>query len=248
MPRYFLEMRYMGTRYSGFQIQDNAITIQSETEKALQILLRQPVELTGSSRTDAGVHALQNFFHFEIEQELKPSFVYNINAILPADIAIHTVQKVADDLHCRFHATSRAYAYHLYTEKDPLKVDRAWFYPYTLDLEKLNRAATILKEYKDFTSFSKRNTQVKTYLCNIMKSEWEQIEEGYIYRVEANRFLRGMVRGLVGTMLQVGRGKITEQEFRDIIMAKDCSRADFTTPAHGLYLERVIFPAPMTND
>lgn len=241
MPRYFLEMRYLGTRYSGFQIQDNAVTIQSETEKALKTLLRQPVELTGSSRTDAGVHAKQNFFHFDLDQLLKPSFVYNLNAILPYDIAVHSVREVNDKLHCRFHAVSRAYAYHLYTEKDPLKVDRAWFYPYALDYEKLQGAASIIKEYEDFTSFSKRNTQVKTFVCKIMHSDWERIEEGYIYRVEANRFLRGMVRGLVGTMLQMGRGKISEREFRAIIEAKDCTRADFTTPAHGLYLEKVGF-------
>lgn len=241
MSRYFLELRYVGTRYSGFQIQENAATIQSEIEKALRILLRQPVELTGSSRTDSGVHALQNYFHFDLEQELSSAIVYRINALLPADIAVRSIVKVKDEAHCRFHASSRAYAYHLYKEKDPLKTDRAWFYPYTLAFEKLQRAADIVKEYEDFTSFSKRNTQVKTFNCTILESRWEQTEDGYIYRVEANRFLRGMVRGLVGTMLQAGRGKISEQDLRDIITARDCTRADFTTPAHGLYLERVRF-------
>lgn len=241
MPRYFLEVRYLGTRYSGFQIQEDAVTIQSEIEKAFKVLLRHSVELTGSSRTDAGVHALQNYFHFDIEQDLKPSFVYNINAILPPDISVRSVLKVKDDAHCRFHATSRAYAYHIYKDKDPMKTDRAWFYPFALDLKKLQWAASVLKEYEDFTSFSKRNTQVKTFNCTIIHSEWEQTEDGLIYRVEANRFLRGMVRGLVGTMLQIGRGKINEQEFRDIITARDCTRADFTTPAHGLYLEQVKF-------
>lgn len=242
MSRYFLEMRYMGTRYSGFQIQDNAITIQSETEKALQVLLRQAVILTGSSRTDTGVHALQNYFHFDVEQELASSFVYNINALLPSDIAVRTLTKVKDDAHCRFHATSRSYAYHLYKEKNPMKADRAWFYPFALDVDRLQRAADIIKEYDDFTSFSKRNTQVKTYNCRILHSEWERTNDGLIYRVEANRFLRGMVRGLVGTMLQMGRGKLNEQDFRDIIIAQDCTRADFTTPAHGLFLEKVHFP------
>lgn len=231
----------MGTRYSGFQIQDNAITIQSETEKALHVLLRQPITLTGSSRTDAGVHAVQNYFHFDFELPLKSSFVYNINAILPSDIAVISVKQVAKELHCRFHAVSRAYAYHLYTHKDPMKAERAWFYPFALDVAKLQRAATILKEYEDFTSFSKRNTQVKTFNCNILHSAWEASEDGLIYRVEANRFLRGMVRGLVGTMLQVGRGKLTEDDFRQVITALDCTKADFTTPAHGLYLEQVRF-------
>ncbi|MFN5761369.1 MAG: tRNA pseudouridine(38-40) synthase TruA [Sphingobacteriales bacterium] len=239
MSRYFLEMRYMGTRYSGFQIQENAITIQSETEKALQVLLRQPIALTGSSRTDAGVHALQNYFHFDLEYDLKSSFVYNVNAILPPDIAIRSIIKVKDDAHCRFHATSRAYAYHIYREKDPMKADRAWFYPFSLNVDLLQRVAAIIKEYDDFTSFSKRNTQVKTFNCQIIHSAWEQTEDGLIYRVEANRFLRGMVRGLVGTMLQVGRGKLTEQNFRDIITAHDCTKADFSTPAHGLFLETV---------
>jgi tRNA pseudouridine38-40 synthase len=242
MARYFLEMMYMGAGFSGFQIQANAVTIQSETEKALMVLLRKPVDLTGSSRTDAGVHALQNYFHFDWEGELSSSFLYNLNAILPPGISVRSVRQMADDAHCRFDAVSREYAYFIYSRKDPFRADRAWYYPFATDLSKLQWAAGALMDYEDFTSFSKRNTQVKTFRCRILESRWEELEDGLVYRVRANRFLRGMVRGLVGTMLQVGRGKLSEQESREVIDSRDCTRADFTTPAQGLFLVRVRFP------
>lgn len=239
MSRYFLEVMYKGTAYSGFQVQENALTVQQVVENALKLYLRQPVALTGSSRTDAGVHSLQNFFHFDHSGVIPDRFLYNINAILPGDVVIRSLRPVADQAHCRFDAKSREYAYYLYREKDPFRADRAWYYPFPLDRGGLDRAAGILKEYEDFTSFSKRNTQVRTYLCRIEESYWEHHADGHVYHVRANRFLRGMVRGLVGTMLQVGRGKISEESFRQIIEAKDCTKADFTTPAHGLFLVRV---------
>jgi len=242
MARYFLEMMYMGAGYSGFQVQANAITIQSETEKALQVLLRKPIALTGSSRTDAGVHALQNYFHFDEDSQLPGSFLYNLNAILPPGIAALSLNEMPADAHCRFDALSREYAYFLYQSKDPFRADRAWYYPYALDFDKLRSAAALIMDYEDFTSFSKRNTQVKTFRCRILESDWEQLDGGYVYRVRANRFLRGMVRGLVGTMLQVGRGRMDEQGFREVIESQDCTRADFTTPAHGLFLVRVSYP------
>lgn len=235
-------MMYNGAGYSGFQVQANAVTVQSETEKALEVLLRRPVNLTGSSRTDAGVHALQNFFHFDWEAELSQTFLYNLNAILPADIAVRSVEKMGDEAHCRFDAVSREYAYFLYNRKDPFRADRAWYYPYSLDFERLQWAAGALMDYEDFTSFSKRNTQVKTFTCKILQSEWEELEDGLVYRVRANRFLRGMVRGLVGTMLQVGRGKLDEAGFRGVVEARDCTKADFSTPAQGLFLVRVRYP------
>ncbi|TAH04156.1 MAG: tRNA pseudouridine(38-40) synthase TruA [Sphingobacteriales bacterium] len=239
MPRYFLEVMYKGTAYSGFQVQENALSVQQVVEKALTVYLRQPVALTGSSRTDTGVHALQNFFHFDHSEAIPERFLYNINAMLPADVVIRSLRLVADQAHCRFDAKSREYAYHLYRDKDPFQADRAWYYPFPLDLDGLNRAAAILKEYEDFTSFSKRNTQVRTFFCRIEESYWEHHAGGHVYHVRANRFLRGMVRGLVGTMLQVGRGKISEESFRKIIEAKDCTKADFSTPARGLFLVRV---------
>jgi len=243
MARYFIELAYKGTNFSGFQRQDTGNTIQAEVEKALQILHRRPFSLTGSSRTDAGVHALQNYFHFDDELGLNPQLLYKINAILPRDIVVKRIFPVADDAHCRFHAISREYLYYIYRRKDPFLADRAYFFPYTLDFQKLQEAADVLKGTADFQSFSKRNTQVHTFICTIFHSEWREKENGVlVYNVKGNRFLRGMVRGLVGTMLQVGRGKMTIDQFREVIAAKDCTRADFSTPPHGLFLAEVAFP------
>jgi len=237
--RYFIELAYEGTRYGGFQIQDNTNTVQREVEKAFSIFYRQAFSLTGSSRTDAGVHALQNYFHVDTEVVVEPEHRYNINAILPYDIVIKNIDVVASNAHCRFQATYRTYNYFIYQEKNPFIKHTAWFYPYPLDVELLNQAATLLFQYHDFTSFSKRNTQAKTKICSIMESHWEVRDNQIVYAVKANRFLRGMVRGLVGTMLQVGRQRISLDQFRQIIEAKDCSLAHFDTPAHGLFLVEV---------
>ncbi|MDD2792291.1 MAG: tRNA pseudouridine(38-40) synthase TruA [Sediminibacterium sp.] len=243
MPRYFLELGYKGTAFHGFQVQENAVTIQSEVEWALKVLFRTDFELTGSSRTDAGVHALQNYFHFDTPLELTGRHVYNLNAILPADICIHSIREVAPDAHCRFDAVAREYHYYLYTRKDPFMQDRGWHYPYQLDLQLLNEAASLLKQHTDFTSFAKRNAQVFTHNCTIQESRWELMEPNRLrYTVQANRFLRGMVRGLVGTMVKAGRGIISLSEFENILLAKDCTRADFSTPPQGLFLVRVIYP------
>jgi tRNA pseudouridine38-40 synthase len=242
MPRYFLELAYKGTHYSGFQIQANAGSIQQEVEKALAIFLRERVELTGSSRTDGGVHAVQNFFHFDYQDTIDHKSLYNINALLPRDIALKRLYPVAPEAHCRFDALSREYRYYIYREKNPFLTDRAYFFPYTLDREKLAAAAALIREFQDFASFAKRNSQAKTSLCTIMDSGWEEAEGCLVYRVKANRFLRGMVRGLVGTMLQVGRGKIGVEEFAAILRNKDNQQADFSVPGHGLFLFRVSFP------
>ena len=242
MPRYFLEVAYKGSAYSGFQSQENANTIQAEIEKAFEILQRDKTTMTGSSRTDAGVHAKQNFFHFDFDTELNPHFVYKVNAILPHDIVIKALKPVADDAHCRFDAISREYNYYIYSDKDPFLKENAFFFPYRLDVEKMQQAAAIVKEYTDFTSFSKRNTQVKTFICTVTESDWFFDNNCLVYNVKANRFLRGMVRALTATMLKVGRGKISLDEFRTIIEAKDCTKASFSVPAHGLFLMRVEFP------
>jgi tRNA pseudouridine38-40 synthase len=237
-----MEVAYKGTSYSGFQIQDNATSIQEEVEKALEIFYRQPIALTGSSRTDGGVHALQNYFHFDYQGVIEDRALYNINAILPPDIVLKGVRLVAPDAHCRYDALSREYRYYLYRKKNPFLADRAWFYPYTLDHDKLRAAAALLPEFHDFTTFSKRNTQVKTFLCTIQESTWSEEETGLVYQVKANRFLRGMVRGLVGTMLQVGRGKLSVEDFAGVIRQKDNRLADFSAPGHGLFLHQVDFP------
>lgn len=250
MPRYFLEVSYLGTRYSGFQVQRNAHTIQAEIEKALEILLKERIVLTGSSRTDSGVHARQNYFHFDTDREFKISgnhpsdylMVYNMNAILPGDIAVKRLVRMPDEAHCRFDAESREYCYYIYRQKNPFLEGRAFYFPYTLELEKMQQGAAVLKEYSDFTSFSKRNTQVKTFDCRIELSKWVVQEDRLYYNVKASRFLRGMVRGLTATMLKLGRGKISLEEFRMIIESKDCTKASFATPAQGLFLMAVNYP------
>ena len=247
MLRYFIEVFYKGTHYSGFQIQQNANSIQAEIEQALSIFLKGEVSLTGSSRTDAGVHALSTFFHFDsillnnFSSESIAKMIYNLNAILPADIVIKKIYQVKEDAHCRFDAISREYKYFIYQQKDPFLSERAFYYPYALDFQLLNAAAGAIYSYKDFTSFSKRNTQVNNFECSILKSEWVFENNLLVYNVKANRFLRGMVKGLVGTMLKVGTGKTSLLEFCEIIEGMDCSKADFSVPAHGLSLVSVTY-------
>jgi tRNA pseudouridine38-40 synthase len=240
MPRYFIEVFYKGTNYSGFQKQQNANSVQAELEKALEIFYRQKFELTGSSRTDAGVHALQNFFHFDSKRQLEDGS-YNLNAILPDDIVARRIFRVPENAHCRFDAVSREYHYHIYRQKNPFLRQRAYYVPYPIDLTLLQQAAAEIMKHTDFSSFSKRNTQVSSFLCTIFSSEWVQEGDCLVYKVKANRFLRGMVKGLVGTMLLLGKGKINLDEFRAIIEAKDCTRADFSVSSDGLFLVQVAF-------
>ena len=240
--RYFLEVSYKGTNYSGFQIQHNANTVQAEVEKALEVLYKEKFNLTGSSRTDAGVHALQNFFHFDSETNIKPESLYNLNSILPGDIVLKNIRTADDTAHCRFDATSREYRYYIYQHKDPFKADRAFYFPYKIDLDLLQEAASVLKEYSDFTTFSKRNTQVKNFQCQVSESKWVREDDCLVYTIKANRFLRGMVRALTATMLLVGRGKISILQFREIIGSKDCTKASFAVPAAGLFLIKVNYP------
>ena len=239
MSRYFLEVSYKGTNYSGFQIQQNANSIQAEIEKAIQILQKKKISLTCSSRTDAGVHALQNFFHFDFEGQINPQFVYRMNAILPGDIVVQKIMAVQQESHCRFDAISREYKYFIYWHKNPFLKDRAFYFPYKLNIELMQQAAALIKGYKDFTSFSKRNTQVKTFNCCIMESTWERENECLVFYVKADRFLRGMLRALVATMLKIGRGKMTITAFKQVIEAKDCTKITFAAPSYGLFLMRV---------
>lgn len=241
MSRYFIEVAYKGTNYSGFQVQQNANSIQAEIEKALKIFYKEDYSLTGSSRTDAGVHANQNFFHFDSDSVVEDGS-YHLNAILPPDIVVKKIFPVNSDSHCRFDALSRQYTYYIYQQKNPFLADRAYFYPYELDLDLLQTAAHELFNHNDFATFSKRNTQTKTSLCTIISSEWKQEINGFSYQVGSNRFLRGMVRGLVGTMLKVGRNKISIDQFINIIRSGDCTKADFSAPPQGLFLQKVNFP------
>lgn len=247
MPRFFIEVAYNGKNYAGFQIQQNANTIQSEIEKAFEVFFYQKIELTGSSRTDAGVHALQNFYHVDTKIPLQKKHIYNLNAILPADIVIKKIYQVKADEHCRFLANFRSYEYFVYQTKNPFLKETAWHFPFTINIDALQEAASIVKTYNNFTTFSKKHTQVNNFNCEIFHSKWVQQNNCLIYQVKANRFLRGMVKGLVGTMLQVGRENISIQKFKTIIEAQNCNLANFTPPSHGLFLVEVNYPAGVLN-
>lgn len=242
MGRYFIEVAYKGADFAGFQIQDNAVTIQSKIQEAMQIIFKKEIQLTGSSRTDSGVNALQNYFHFDLELPVSNRYLYNLNALLPSEIVIKKILPVKPDAHCRFDAISREYHYHVYKTKNPFMYHQAYFYPYTLNFELLEEAAAIILQYTDFSSFSKRKTQVKNFNCRIIKSRWSQKDDILTYQVQANRFLRGMVRGLVGTMLQMGRGKMSLEDLHRLIAEKDSSRTNFAVPGYGLFLTQVNYP------
>lgn len=243
MSRFFIEVAYKGTHFSGFQVQQNSITIQSEVERALHICFKQPFNLTGASRTDSGVHAHQNYFHVDSELAIDDvRKLYSLNAIISKEIVFKNIIRVSNDAHCRFDAISREYKYYIYCKKDPFLMEKAYYFPYHIDYDLLQKAAKIVALHIDFTSFSKKNTQVNNFICSIEKSEWKLGENLLVYNVIANRFLRGMVKGLVGTMLLVGTGKISLTYFNEIFESKDCSKANFSVEAHGLFLERVIYP------
>ncbi len=242
MARYFIELSYDGALYGGFQIQQNKATIQGELEKAMETLYRAPLTLTGASRTDAGVHANQNFLHFDTDIAILPKHIYNLNAILPNNIVVKAIYQVPSEAHCRFDAIKRGYIYRLHTQKNPFSEGRSWYYPFPVDLNLMQAAADTLLNYTDFESFSKKNTTVNTFQCNITKASWTMVGPDIRFEIHSNRFLRGMIRGLVGTMMQVGRGHISIAEWHDIVASKDEQRVDFSTPAYGLYLSEINYP------
>ena len=241
MPRYFLEVAYKGSRYSGFQVQENATTIQGEIQKAFETIQRQKLVLTGSSRTDAGVHALQNFFHFDFDLGLNEQVIYKLNAVLHPDISIISIKEVSPSAHARFDAISREYEYRIYNWKDPFLNGVAFYYPYKINIEAMKEAATIVKANTNFYSFCKSNTQVANYKCTIFKSGWIKRDNMLVYNIEGNRFLRGMVRMLTGTMLQVGRGKMSLKTFNNYF-SLDSLPTIHSTKAQGLFLVRVDYP------
>lgn len=243
MARYFLEVMYDGSAFHGSQIQGDIPTVQLALNQALSTLLRKEIETTGASRTDEGVHALCSYYHLDLEDAPAPNFVYRVNALLPFSMSLKALYQANDpELNARFAAEKRRYRYRIHHQKNPFLHKRSLYYPFKLDVDTLHKTAKVLKEYTDFETFSKRNTQTYTFNCTIFESYWEVYKGELHYIVEANRFLRGMVRGLVGTQLQVARGKHTLEEFRKIIEAKDCSKADFSVAGHGLYLEHIHYP------
>ena len=240
MPRFFIEVSYKGTHYSGFQVQENAITVQEEIERAFAVIHRKAVVLTGSSRTDAGVHSLQNFFHFDTE-EIHGQFVYKLNAVLPVDIAIRQVWQMPDIAHSRFDAISRQYEYHVHRFKDPFAEGLSFYYPYKLDVGLMKDAAAYILEQEYFAAFSKTNTQVKNFRCKILKSEWKEEGERLVYTIEGNRFLRGMVRQLTAVLLKMGRGKLEMEQFKSYFENEE--KCGISVPAQGLFLVSVKYPA-----
>jgi len=247
MARFFIEVGYNGTDLCGFQIQDGQETVQSVVSAALQTVIKEPIALTGSSRTDAGVHAKQNFFHFDTDQTITPKHIYSLNAILPPTVVIHHIYAVAPQAHARFDALSRTYTYTVTTKKDPFLIDKAWHFPFPVLLETLQAMALELINHQDFEAFSKKNAGNKTNICAIEISNWQTISPSiFTYTVKSNRFLRGMVRGLVGTMLRIARQspskEVAVEAFKSVILSKDPSLCDFSTPAKGLVLETVAYP------
>ena len=241
--RYFIYLSYDGARYHGWQIQPNGISVQEVLSKALSTLLREPIEVTGAGRTDAGVNASLMVAHFDCQQATdNGQLAYRLNKLLPPDIAIHKIQQVKDDAHARFSATSRTYHYYIITEKSPFE-PYAYRFPQPLDFDKMNEAAKTLFDYIDFTSFSKLHTDVKTNNCRIITARWEQLSPiKWQFTITADRFLRNMVRAIVGTLLDVGRGVLTIEQFREIIEKKDRCSAGTSVPGNALFLADVTYP------
>lgn len=240
--RFFIELSYDGTNYHGWQLQPNALGVQEVLNKALITILRQPIETLGCGRTDTGVHAKQFFAHFDtVGVKVKDDFIRSMNAILPSDIAIKGIKPVGPAAHARFDATLRSYEYHIHFNKDPFKHNYSWLLRDEPDIKRMNEAAKIIMEYTDFSCFSKSNTQTKTNNCKISKAEWVKTDGGIIFHISADRFLRNMVRAVVGTLLQVGRHEIEPYEVRPIIQSKNRSKAGVSVPACGLYLTEVIY-------
>lgn len=241
--RYFITFSYDGTAYHGWQIQPHSVTVQEELQKALSTLMRKPMEVVGAGRTDTGVHARKMIAHFDHDEVLDcPQLVYKLNKILPRDIAVQHVEPVADDMHARFSAKSRTYHYYVHLDKNPFLRSYSWQVYGNPDFELMNRAARVLMEYKDFTSFSKVNTDTKTNDCTITEARWDRVgEDQWRFTVTANRFLRNMVRAIVGTLMEVGRGRMTIEQLRSVIEAKDRCRAGDSVPGNALFLVEVLY-------
>ena len=236
--RFFITLSFDGTNYHGWQIQPNSDSVQQRLQEALSTLLRQPIEVVGAGRTDTGVHARMMVAHFDWEELIDgKQLAYKLNKFLPQDIAVQEVRLVDEEKHARFSATLRTYHYFIHTRKDPFQQAYSWQVPFKLDFEKMNEAAKVLLEYKDFTSFSKVNTDTKTNLCDVKEAFWEEIApDRWRFTITANRFLRNMVRAIVGTLVEVGRGRLSPEDVRRIIEAKDRCSAGESVPAKGLFL------------
>ena len=244
--RYLLDLSYLGTHYDGWQIQKNtANTIQRVVNEKLTTLLGEEIMVTASGRTDAGVHAKQNYAHLDVSKKLPGNFLRRLNFLLPRDIAANALYIVDDDFNARFDAISRTYEYFISYDKNPFLSEISCYYPYPhLSIKKLNEVAKYLQSQSDFAAFSKKRTQVKTTLCKISEAYWEAAKPNEIIRftISADRFLRGMVRGIIGTSIRFARDKMTMDELKQLLASKKAHRTDFSAPAQGLTLLRVLYP------
>ncbi len=247
--RYFIELSYNGKEYHGWQRQPNAISVQEVLEHALTTLLRIPIKIMGAGRTDTGVHASQMYAHFDMDEAFDfETLVFKINWFLPPDIAVHRIFIVRDKAHARFHALSRTYHYRISNTKNVFTHDFAYKIHLPLDIDKMNEACNILLQYKDFQCFSKMHTDVKTYYCVIKEASWVLSGTELTFIITADRFLRNMVRAIVGTMVNIGLGKLEVKQLHEIIKSKSRSEAGFSVPAHGLYLMDIQYPNTIFND
>lgn len=243
--RYFITLSYNGKNYVGWQIQPNGVSVQEVLQDALSTILREKIEIVGAGRTDAGVHARKMIAHLDwvgeepIDENL---LIGKLNSFLPNDIAIRDIRRVKDDAHARFSAVSRTYNYYLTTEKDVFGGDQKYRIFFSPDIDAMNALCSILMEYRDFTSFSKLHSDAKTNICTIETAFWEQKGDDYIFTIRADRFLRNMVRAIVGTLLEAGRGRLDEKGLREIFDAKNRSSAGNSVPGHALFLSDVTYP------
>jgi tRNA pseudouridine38-40 synthase len=242
--RYFIKIAYDGTKYHGWQKQKNAHSVQQEIEKCLSIVLREKIEITGAGRTDTGVHALGQYAHFDTSYPIPPDFFYKINGILPNSISILNVFEAPQNFHARFDAVFRKYIYRISRKKNPFELERSLFLPIPLDLELMQNAANQLLKFKNFSSFCKSHANNLTYFCDVHYAEWKTLDEEHIleFHIQANRFLRGMVRAIVGTLIDVGKKKITVEDFINIILSENRQNAKMNVAPFGLYLVEVGYP------
>ena len=241
--RYFIQLSYNGSSYHGWQIQPNAVTVQETIQDALSKLLNTNISITGAGRTDTGVHAFQMFAHFDVDETLDTeNLTFKLNSFLPKDIAIQSIFQVNAAAHTRFHAIKRSYDYKISLKKNVFLFDYTHYVHQKLDVDKMNEAANILLEYTNFQCFSKSNTDVKTYNCKIEQAQWKQEGNLLIFTISADRFLRNMVRAIVGTLLNIGLSKIAVSDIHKILASKDRSEAGFSVPSKGLYLTEVLYP------
>ncbi|WP_125720340.1 tRNA pseudouridine(38-40) synthase TruA [Flavobacterium ustbae] len=238
--RYFIQFAYNGTPYHGWQIQPNASSVQETLNKAFSVLLNETISIMGAGRTDTGVHATEMFGHFDTEKNLDiPVLIHKLNSYLPKDIAIFDIILVHDEAHCRFDAKKRTYEYHINIVKNPFLQELSWYVTQKLDVSLMNEAAQLLLKHTDFQCFSKVHTDVNTFDCTIFEAYWKQDNGKLIFTISANRFLRNMVRAIVGTLINIGLKKISLVDFEDIIASKSREKAGFSVPAHGLYLTKI---------